>query len=81
MLSNVGRKNCLANVSTKGEKTMKQIKENNVNEIRIEINDSSSTHNNNFAITLKSKNVDVDKLLPMAKQWVTEHKQKAWQGV
>ena len=34
-----------------------------VNEIQIEINDSSSTHNNNFAITLKSKNVDVDKLL------------------
>ena len=52
-----------------------------VNEIRIEINDSSSTHNNNFAITLKSKNVDVDRLLPMAKQWVIEHKQKAWQGV
>ena len=60
---------------------MKESNENSVNEIRIEINDSSSTHNNNFAITLKSKNVDVDKLLPMAKQWVTEHKQKAWQGV
>ena len=53
----------------------------NVNEIQIEINDSSSTHNNNFAITLKSKNVDVDKLLPMAKQWIKEHKQKTWQGV
>ena len=52
-----------------------------VNEIQIEINDSSSTHNNNFAITLKSKNVDVDKLLPMAKQWIKEHKQKTWQGV
>ena len=52
-----------------------------VNEIQIEINDSSSTHNNNFAITLKSKNVDVDKLLPMAKQWIYEHKQKTWQGV
>ena len=52
-----------------------------VNEIQIEINDSSSTHNNNFAITLKSKNVDVDRLLPMAKQWIKEHKQKAWQGV
>jgi len=52
-----------------------------VNEIQIEINDSSSTHNNNFAITLKSKNVDVDRLLPMAKQWITEHKQKTWQGV
>ena len=49
---------------------MKENNENNVNEIRIEINDSSSTHNNNFAITLKSKNVDVDKMLPMAKQWV-----------
>ena len=53
----------------------------NVNEIVIEINDSSSTHNNNFAITLKSKNVDVDRLLPMAKQWIKEHKQKTWQGV
>ena len=60
------------------------VKENNnpsVNEIVIEINDSSSTHNNNFAIILKSKNVDVDKLLPMAKQWIMEHKQKTWQGV
>ena len=52
-----------------------------VNEIQIEINDSSSSHNNNFAISLKSKNVDVDKLLPMAKQWIKEHKEKAWQGV
>ena len=60
---------------------MQESDETNVNVIRIEINDSSSTHNNNFAITLKSKNVDVDKLLPMAKQWVIEHKQKAWQGV
>ena len=53
----------------------------NVNEILIEVNDSSSTHNNNFAITLKSKNVDVDRLLPMAKEWIKEHKQKTWQGV
>ena len=53
----------------------------NVNEIVIEVNDSSSSHNNNFAITLKSKNVDVDRLLPMAKEWITEHKQKTWQGV
>ena len=60
---------------------MKENNENGVNEIKLEINDSSSTHNNNFSITLKSKNVDVDKLLPMAKQWVVEHKQKAWQGV
>ena len=52
-----------------------------VNEIVIEVNDSSSSHNNNFAITLKSKNVDVDRLLPMAKEWITEHKQKTWQGV
>ena len=52
-----------------------------VNEIQIETNDSSSTHNNNFAITLKSKNVHVDRLLPMAKQWIKEHKQKTWQGV
>ena len=50
-------------------------------EIQIEINDSSSSHNNNFAILLKSKNVDVDKLLPMAKQWIKEHKEKSWQGV
>ena len=60
---------------------MKESNETNVNEIRIEINDSSSTHNNNFAITLKSKNVDVERLLPMAKQWVIEHKQKSWQSV
>ena len=53
----------------------------NVNEIVIEVNDSSSSHNNNFAITLKSKNVDVDRLLPMAKDWIMEHKQKTWQGV
>lgn len=52
-----------------------------VNEIRIEVNDSSSTHNNNFAITMKSKRVDVDELLPLAKQWIKEHKEKAWQGV
>ena len=71
---------CLANVQTQEEK-MTENNENNVNEIRIEINDSSSSHNNNFAITLKSKNVDVDKMLPMAKQWVMEHKQKTWQGV
>ena len=49
---------------------MTENNENSINEIRIEINDSSSTHNNNFAIPLKSKNVDVDKMLPMAKQWV-----------
>ena len=55
--------------------------DSNVNEIVIEVNDSSSSHNNNFAITLKSKNVDVDRLLPMAKEWITEHKQKTWQGV
>ena len=60
---------------------MSENNEKSVNEIRIEINDSSSTHNNNFAITLKSKNVDVDTMLPMAKQWIMEHKQKAWQGV
>ena len=64
-----------------GDKRMKESNDTNVNEIRIEINDSSSTHNNNFAITLKSKKTDVDRLLPMAKQWVIEHKQKAWQGV
>ena len=77
---NVGKKLCLANVLAQEEK-MTENDETSVNEIRIEINDSSSSHNNNFAITLKSKNVDVDKMLPMAKQWVMEHKQKAWQGV
>ena len=59
----------------------KQSNNPSVNEVEIEINDSSSTHNNNFAITLKSKNVDVDRLLPMAKEWIMEHKQKTWQGV
>ena len=59
----------------------KESSDASVNEIVIEINDSSSTHNNNFAIILKSKNVDVDRLLPMAKQWIKEHKQKTWQGV
>ena len=69
-----------------GDKKLKEdiiLKEDNesaANEIKIEINDSSSTHNNNFAITLKSKKTDVDELLLMAKQWVTEHKQKTWQG-
>ncbi len=52
-----------------------------VNEIKIEVNDSSSTHNNNFAISLKSKNMDVDRLLPLVKQWIKEHNEKAWQGV
>ena len=59
----------------------KERNDSNVNEIVIEVNDSSSSHNNNFAITLKSKNVDVDRLLPMAKEWITEHKQKTCQGV
>ena len=59
----------------------KERNDSNVNEIVIEVNDSSSSHNNNFAITLKSKNVDVDRLLPMAKQWIKEHKQKTWAGV
>ena len=49
----------------------KERNDSNVNEIVIEVNDSSSSHNNNFAITLKSKNVDVDRLLPMAKDWIT----------
>ena len=57
-----------------------RINDKTANEIRIEVNDSSSTHNNNFAITMKSKNVDVDDLLPMAKQWIKEHKEKTWQG-
>ncbi len=60
---------------------MKEDNKTNVNEIKIEINDSSSSHNNNFAIQLKSKNIDVNDLLPMAKKWVIEHKQKAWQGI
>ncbi len=52
--------------------------EKDANEIRIEVNDSSSTYNNNFAITLKSKNIDVDNLLPLAEKWITDHKQKSW---
>ena len=44
----------------------KERNDSNVNEIVIEVNDSSSSHNNNFAITLKSKNVDVDRLLPVS---------------
>ena len=59
----------------------KERNDSNVNEIVIEVNDSSSSHNNNFAITLKSKKVDDDRLLPMAKERITEHKQKTWQGV
>ena len=51
-----------------------------VNEIRIEINDSNTSHNNNFAISLKSKTTDVDKLLPMAREWIKDHKQKSWSG-
>ena len=69
-------KQCKTDTSSTKEST-----DAGVNEIQIEINDSSSSHNNNFAISLKSKNVDVDKLLPMAKQWIKEHKEKAWQGV
>ena len=57
---------------------LKDQNQTHTNEIVIEINDSSSTYNNNFAITLKSKKVDVDELLPMAKEWVIEHKQKTW---
>ncbi len=52
-----------------------------VNELVIQVNDESSSHNNNYAITMKSKNVDVDKLLPMAEEWIKGHKQKSWQGV
>jgi len=58
-----------------GEK-MKE--ENDTNEVKIEINDSNPTHNNNHSITLKSKTTDVDKLLPMAQKWLDEHKQKKW---
>ena len=67
--------------SGKGEQKMKEENENSVNEIKNGINDSSSSHNNSFAILLKSKNIDVDDLLPRAKEWVAEHKQKTWQGV
>ncbi len=52
-----------------------------VNELVIQVNDESSSHNNNYAITMKSKNVDVDRLLPLAEEWIKEHKQKTWQGV
>ena len=66
---------------TNNSLSSQETNDTSVNEIVIEVNDSSSTHNNNFAITLKSKNVDVDRLLPLAKEWITEHKQKTWQGV
>ena len=66
---------------TNNSLSSQETNDTSVNEIVIEVNDSSSTHNNNFAITLKSKNVDVDRLLPMAKEWIKEHKQKTWQGV
>ena len=66
---------------TNNSLSSQETNDTSVNEIVIEVNDSSSTHNNNFAITLKSKNVDVDRLLPMAKEWIMEHKQKTWQGV
>ena len=66
---------------TNNSLSSQETNDTSVNEIVIEVNDSSSSHNNNFAITLKSKNVDVDRLLPMAKEWITEHKQKTWQGV
>ena len=52
--------------------------ENDTNEVKIEINDSNPTHNNNHSITLKSKRYDVDKLLPMAQKWLDEFKQKKW---
>lgn len=56
---------------------MKQ-EEKDTNEVKIEVNDSNSTHNNNHSITLRSKNTDVDKLLPMAEKWLQEFKQKKW---
>lgn len=51
---------------------------NNVNEVKIEINDSNPTHNNNHSITLRSKATDVNELLPMAQKWLEEYKQKKW---
>ena len=56
---------------------MKQ-EENDTNEVKIEVNDSNQTHNNNHSITLRSKKTDVDKLLPMAEKWLQEFKQKKW---
>ena len=64
----------------KREKKVKENEESGINEIRIEINDSNTSHNNNFAISLKSKTTDVDKLLPMAREWIRDHKQKSWSG-
>lgn len=52
--------------------------ENDTNEVKIEINDSNQTYNNNHSITLRSKKTDVDKLLPMAETWLQEFKQKKW---
>lgn len=53
-------------------------KENNTNEVIIEVNDANQTHNNNHSIALKSKNIDVDVLLPMAEKWLQDFKQKKW---
>ena len=45
-----------------------------VYEIGLEINDSTTSHNNNHAIHLKSKTENVEKLLIMAEKFLERHK-------
>jgi len=43
-------------------------------EVGLEINDSTTSHNNNHAIHLKSKTENVEKLLIMAEAFLKRHK-------
>ena len=48
--------------------------EKTVYEVGLEINDSTTSHNNNHAIHLKSKTENVEKLLIMAEKFLERHK-------
>ena len=48
--------------------------EKTVYEVGLEINDSTTSHNNNHAIHLKSKTENVEKLLIMAEKILERHK-------
>jgi hypothetical protein len=45
-----------------------------VYEVELEINDSTTSHNNNHAIHLRSKTENVEKLLVMAEEFLNRHK-------
>ncbi|MSV26719.1 MAG: hypothetical protein CK527_00050 [Nitrosarchaeum sp.] len=47
---------------------------NELNEIRIEINDSTTSFNKNHSITLKSKTETVTELLLLAEKFLSEKK-------